>query len=74
MGVARHTDRGESPVRHSRRAVLAGTATALAAGAGHIGRATGQQITSPAVIPKPDRWADENLAGFIELRGGYPDP
>jgi hypothetical protein len=72
--MARHTDRSDRPIRRSRRAVLAGTATALAAGAGHTGRARGQQITFPAVIPTPDRWADENLAGFMIHVGPTTDP
>ena len=69
-----HSDRGESPVRHSRRAVLAGTVTTLTAVTGLTTRAAGRQGTVPAVIPKPDRWADENLAGFMIHVGPTTDP
>jgi len=70
-----HTDGDDDrPGDHSRRAVLAGAATALSATGTLTSQAAGKQITVPAVIPKIERWPDANLAGFMIHVGPTTDP
>lgn len=57
----------------TRRAVLTGAAASLGGATLFAGTARGQ-ITTNAVIPTPDRWADENLAGFMIHVGPTLDP
>jgi len=65
----------------TRRAALAGTATALGAGvtgAGTLAGASGvtaAQVTEAAAIPRPAQWGDDtNFAGFMIHVGGSLSP
>lgn len=56
----------------ARRAVLAGGAATVAGLVGVAGTASAQ-ITETAVVAVPERWRDENLAGFMIHVGGEAD-
>jgi len=63
------------PVAHrtTRRTVLTGAAASLGGATLSASTASGQ-ITINAVIPRPERWADQNLAGFMIHLGPTLDP
>lgn len=86
MSCATPVDHADGAVRTgattstSRRRFLAGSA-ALAGGAalggGTVGLseiAAGNQVTETAIIPGPEPWADDNLAGFMIHVGGSQSP
>lgn len=57
----------------TRRAVLRRSAVAATGAAAFVRRASAQ-ITRTGVVPSPERWADENLAGFLIHVGPEPSP
>lgn len=70
--LADDADDGAGPPR-SRRAVLAAGAAGVGALLGVPGPASAQSV-DVGLIPTPDRWREENLAGFMIHTGEEVDP
>lgn len=72
--VPASADEGDASRQYTRRAALATGAALLAGSAGVAGRASAQQVTGYGLIPEPERWTNENLAGFIIHLGPTLEP
>lgn len=74
MDRSRDGPRDDAPPRYTRRSILRGGAASIGAFAAIPGVVTGRQVTQTAVIPSPEPWADDNLAGFMIHVGGSQSP
>lgn len=66
--------REDGSQRYTRRTILRGGAATVGGVVAIPGLASGRRITQTAVIPSPEDWADENLAGFMIHAGQAQDP